>query len=67
MAKVGRNEPCPCGSGKKYKKCCFGQPLYIRTLNEAKATQRKGRSGRQQMMVALACMLGAMGFGGRRR
>lgn len=19
---VGRNEPCPCGSGKKYKKCC---------------------------------------------
>ncbi|MFH0774511.1 MAG: PBPRA1643 family SWIM/SEC-C metal-binding motif protein [bacterium] len=22
QAKVGRNEPCPCGSGKKYKKCC---------------------------------------------
>ncbi len=21
--KIGRNEPCPCGSGKKYKKCCF--------------------------------------------
>jgi uncharacterized protein len=21
-SKVGRNEPCPCGSGKKYKKCC---------------------------------------------
>jgi hypothetical protein len=21
--KVGRNEPCPCGSGKKYKKCCL--------------------------------------------
>jgi len=20
--KVGRNEPCPCGSGNKYKKCC---------------------------------------------
>jgi preprotein translocase subunit SecA len=20
--KVGRNEPCPCGSGKKYKQCC---------------------------------------------
>ncbi|MFQ5648637.1 MAG: SEC-C metal-binding domain-containing protein, partial [bacterium] len=19
---VGRNQPCPCGSGKKYKKCC---------------------------------------------
>ncbi|HEX5739870.1 MAG TPA: SEC-C metal-binding domain-containing protein, partial [Hydrogenophaga sp.] len=21
-SKVGRNEPCPCGSGKKFKKCC---------------------------------------------
>jgi len=20
--KVGRNEPCPCGSGRKYKRCC---------------------------------------------
>ena len=24
-AKVGRNDPCPCGSGKKYKKCCLGK------------------------------------------
>jgi preprotein translocase subunit SecA len=24
-AKVGRNDPCPCGSGKKYKKCCAGK------------------------------------------
>jgi len=23
--KVGRNEPCPCGSGKKYKKCCLAK------------------------------------------
>lgn len=23
-AKVGRNEPCPCGSGQKFKKCCLG-------------------------------------------
>jgi hypothetical protein len=23
-AKVGRNEPCPCGSGNKYKRCCLG-------------------------------------------
>lgn len=22
-SKIGRNEPCPCGSGKKYKKCCM--------------------------------------------
>ena len=23
MAKIGRNDPCACGSGKKYKKCCL--------------------------------------------
>ena len=23
--KIGRNEPCPCGSGKKYKRCCLGR------------------------------------------
>ena len=22
VKKIGRNDPCPCGSGKKYKKCC---------------------------------------------
>ncbi|MBQ9131949.1 MAG: SEC-C domain-containing protein, partial [Clostridia bacterium] len=22
-ARVGRNDPCPCGSGKKYKNCCM--------------------------------------------
>ena len=22
MVDIGRNDPCPCGSGKKYKKCC---------------------------------------------
>jgi hypothetical protein len=25
--KTGRNDPCPCGSGKKYKKCCLGNEL----------------------------------------
>lgn len=24
--KVGRNDPCPCGSGKKYKYCCLNKP-----------------------------------------
>ena len=24
VPKVGRNDPCPCGSGKKHKKCCMG-------------------------------------------
>ena len=25
QAKVGRNDPCPCGSGKKYKQCCLNK------------------------------------------
>ncbi|MFC1532302.1 SEC-C metal-binding domain-containing protein [Thermodesulfobacteriota bacterium] len=23
--KIGHNDPCPCGSGRKYKKCCMGK------------------------------------------
>jgi len=38
--KVGRNKPCPCGSGKKYKKCCLNKEnvssdLLYRRLGEA--------------------------------
>ena len=25
MVKIGRNDPCPCGSGKKFKKCCISK------------------------------------------
>jgi tetratricopeptide (TPR) repeat protein len=34
MAKISRNDPCPCGSGKKYKKCCL-------SLKEAEALERR--------------------------
>ena len=27
--KIGRNEPCPCGSGKKYKNCCGANPNLV--------------------------------------
>lgn len=33
MSTVGRNDPCPCGSGKKYKRCCLHQ-------HEAAAAER---------------------------
>jgi len=26
-SEIGRNDPCPCGSGKKYKKCCLGREV----------------------------------------
>lgn len=37
--KVGRNDPCPCGSGLKFKKCCFGKPPKLKF----KATVIKAR------------------------
>lgn len=30
MSKIGRNDPCPCGSGRKYKHCCIGGPIQKR-------------------------------------
>jgi len=29
MTTIGRNEPCPCGSGKKYKKCCMSKDTAV--------------------------------------
>jgi hypothetical protein len=29
MARIGRNEPCPCGSGRKYKRCCIDKPASV--------------------------------------
>ena len=34
MKKIGRNDPCPCGSGKKYKKCCLKKDRYFKNLPE---------------------------------
>ena len=31
-AKIGRNDPCPCGSGKKYKRCCLEQEAAFQEL-----------------------------------
>jgi len=31
MANIGRNDPCPCGSGNKYKRCCLVAPTVTRT------------------------------------
>jgi hypothetical protein len=39
--KIGRNAPCPCGSGKKYKKCCLG-------IDEQKADEEIQQKAREQ-------------------
>lgn len=45
LTRVGRNDPCPCGSGKKYKKCCLSKfklpsPEEIVSLLEKQRKQR---------------------------
>src|SRR6266571_774139 len=44
MAKPGRNDPCPCGSGKKYKKCCLPKDEAIEREQHAKAEARRVES-----------------------
>jgi tetratricopeptide (TPR) repeat protein len=44
MAKPGRNEPCPCGSGNKYKKCCLAKDAAAEQAErEGQATARQRR------------------------
>ena len=37
--KVGRNEPCPCGSGKKYKHCCYAKDSAMRAATEIEESE----------------------------
>jgi Tfp pilus assembly protein PilF len=46
-SEVGRNDPCPCGSGKKYKKCCMGKAAVRR-----QATPAPPPDHREQLRVA---------------
>ena len=43
MKKPGRNEPCPCGSGEKYKKCCLAkEAAAVASLNWQKMRRTEG-------------------------
>jgi hypothetical protein len=54
--KVGRNDPCPCGSGKKYKKCCGSV-----------ANQKSGRLSRKDCKEFYETWYGLMGYVNRKR
>src|SRR6204780_420823 len=42
MAKIGRNDRCPCGSGKKYKQCCLASDeAAARPVQQAAAPARR--------------------------
>ena len=40
-ATAGRNDPCPCGSGKKFKRCCLDKPASMATTTRASWLQHK--------------------------
>ena len=42
--KIGRNAPCPCGSGKKYKNCCGANKGAAWAANENKEQDKKEKS-----------------------
>jgi len=41
MMKLGRNDPCPCGSGKKYKRCCYGKDTEVARAKNASELEKK--------------------------
>ncbi len=42
MTKLGRNDPCPCGSGKKHKKCCLAKASAVTDLTWQKMRRTEG-------------------------
>ena len=44
MAQPGRNDPCPCGSGKKYKKCCLANEEAAEREKLARAEAKRAES-----------------------
>ena len=42
---LGRNEPCHCGSGKKYKQCCLSKDEAAERAARAKAAEKAEKSG----------------------
>lgn len=51
---VSRNDPCPCGSGKKYKKCCLG-------ADEEKRRQHNAML--RNIAIGIAAVAVVLGFG----
>jgi hypothetical protein len=51
--RVGRNDPCPCGSGKKYKRCCMGNVIPIEGTMEHPEPPRASTPQMQSLFDAL--------------
>lgn len=59
VSKVGRNAPCPCGSGEKFKRCCLGKKI------EPSAPGARGAGGSlSRARLALAALASGSGVKG---
>lgn len=66
MAKIGRNDQCPCGSGRKYKRCCLlksegnrpaqPQPQKVSITEEIRKLQQAAE-GREETLKALGVFI----------
>jgi hypothetical protein len=60
MSKIGRNDPCPCGSGRKYKRCCLknqtaGQEIAptkkVTVTEEVAILQKAGKNKKETLKM----------------
>jgi len=59
LRKVGSNDPCPCGSGKKYKKCCMNKATTAtppRPASQKKTQKEKAKSPRKIYQLRIDLM-----------
>ncbi len=55
--KIGRNQPCPCGSGVKYKKCCYKLADF---RDESKPAPPKGQTPGDRKAAQTALLVAQM-------
>jgi hypothetical protein len=51
LDRIGRNEPCPCGSGEKYKRCCLGKHEAARQAKDTTESQNLRAKEREQAQL----------------
>jgi len=55
--KIGRNDPCPCGSGKKYKQCCLNSDSTVPSSEIADTPWNRQREASDRLTADLLHML----------
>ena len=63
--KIGRNDPCPCGSGEKYKHCCLRKDRRHRRPARARPVQAKSQGGLASVLTQLRRMTRRVGRRGQ--